>query len=63
MFKTVNETLKTLWTNRIMFRCVFSRFLDLRGNLGVVKEKPAGKTCFSHEKMYLPPRICQRDFI
>ena len=63
MFKTVNETLKTLWTNRIMFRCVFSRFLDLRGNLGVVKEKPARKTCFSHEKMYLPPRICQRDFI
>ena len=28
------------------FRPVFSRFLDLRGNLGIVEEKPARKTCF-----------------
>ena len=31
------------------FRLVFSRFLDLRGNLGNVKEKPTSKTCFSRE--------------
>ena len=33
-------------------RLVFSRFLDLHGNLGIVKEKPTRKTCFS-----LAPRI------
>ena len=38
--------LKILWANRIMFRLVFSRFLNLRVNLVVVKEKPARKTFF-----------------
>ena len=38
-------------------RLVFSRFLDLCGNLGIVKEKPTRKTCFSHEKKRLAPRI------
>ena len=33
-----------------MARLVFSRFLDLRGNLGIVKEKPTRRTCFSREK-------------
>ena len=27
-------------------RLVFSRLLDLRGNLGIVKEKATKKTCF-----------------
>ena len=27
-------------------RLVFSRFLDLVGNLGIVKEKPTGKNLF-----------------
>ena len=31
-------------------RLVFSRFFDIRGNLGNVKEKPTRKTCFSREK-------------
>ena len=30
-------------------RLVFSRFFDIRGNLGNVKEKPTRKTCFSRE--------------
>ena len=30
-------------------RLVFSRFFDISGNLGNVKEKPTGKTCFSRE--------------
>ena len=38
---------------------VFSRFLDLRGNLGIVKEKPTRKTCFSREKKRLAPRTKQ----
>ena len=38
-------------------RLAFSRFLDLRGNLGIVKEKPTRKTCFSREKKRLAPRI------
>ena len=38
-------------------RLVFSRFLDLRGNLGVVKEKPTRKTCFSREEERLARRI------
>ena len=38
-------------------RLVFSRFFDLRGNLGNVKEKPTRKTCFSREKKRLTPRI------
>ena len=38
------------------FRLVFSRFLDLPGNLGTVKEKPTRKTCFSREKKRLAPR-------
>ena len=43
--------------NPIQIRLVFSRFFDLRGNLGIVKEKPTRKTCFSHEKKRLTPRI------
>ena len=38
-------------------RLVFSRFLDLHGSLGNVKEKPAKKTCFSREKKRLALRI------
>ena len=45
----------------VLIRLVFSRILDLRGNLGIVKEKPARKTCFSREKspssMHLPSKI------
>ena len=43
-------------------RLVFSRFLDLRGNLGIVKEKPTRKTCFSRKKKHLAPRIYQAKF-
>ena len=43
-------------------RLVFSRFLDLRGNLGIVKEKPTRNTCFSREKKHLAPRIYQENF-
>ena len=43
-------------------RLIFSRFLDLRGNLGIVKEKPTRKTYFSREKKRLPPRIYQAKF-
>ena len=43
-------------------RLVFSRFLDLHGNLGIVKEKPTRKTCFFHEKKCLAPRIYQAKF-
>ena len=31
-------------------RLVFSWFLDLLGNLRIIKEKPTRKTCFSREK-------------
>ena len=40
-------------------RLVFSRFFDIRENLGNVKEKPTRKTCFSCEKKRLAPRIYQ----
>ena len=43
-------------------RLVFSRFLDLLGNLGIVKDKPTRKTCFSREKKRLAPRIYQAKF-
>ena len=43
-------------------RLVFSRFFDIRGNLGNVKEKPTRKTCFSREKKRLAPRIYQAKF-
>ena len=33
----------------VINRLVFSRFLNLRGNLGIVKEKPTRKTSFSRE--------------
>ena len=36
--------------NTVMIRLVFSRFFDICGNLGNVKEKPTRKTCFSREK-------------
>ena len=49
-------------------RLVVSRFLDLRGNLGIVKEKPTKKTCFSREKKHLAPciylaKLCQVAFL
>ena len=44
------------------FRLVFSRFLGLRGNLGIVKEKSTRKTCFYREKKCLAPRIYQAKF-
>ena len=34
-----------------LFRLVFSRFLDLRGSLGNIKEKLARKTCFSRQNL------------
>ena len=43
-------------------RLVFSRFFDIRGNLGNVKEKTTRKTCFSREKKRLAPRIYQAKF-
>ena len=43
-------------------RLVFSRFLDLHGNFGIVKEKPTRKTCFSCEKKCLAPRIYRAKF-
>ena len=46
----------------VLTRLVFSRFLDLRGNLGNVKEKPTSKTCFSREKKRFAPRIYQVKF-
>ena len=42
-----------------LFRLVFSRFLDLRGSLGNIKEKLARKTCFSREKKRLAPSTLQ----
>ena len=46
----------------LLRRRVFSRFLDLRENLGIVKEKPDGKTCFSRQKKRLAPHIYQAKF-
>ena len=43
-------------------RLVFSRFFDIHGNLGNVKEKPTRKTCFSREKKRLALRIYQAKF-
>ena len=40
-----------------MFRLVFSRCFDIRGNLGNVKEKPTRKTCFSCEMKCLALRM------
>ena len=42
---------------RLAFRIFGFLFLDLRGNLGTVKEKPTRKTCFSREKKRLATRI------
>ena len=47
---------------RVFSRLVFSRFLDLRGNLGIVNEKPTRKTCFSREKKHLAPHIYKAKF-
>ena len=46
----------------VLVRLVFRRFLDLCGSLGIVKEKPTRKTCFSREKKGLAPRIYQAKF-
>ena len=43
-------------------RLVFSRFLDLHGNFGIVTEKPTRKTCFSSEKKCLASRIYRAKF-
>ena len=53
----VTET-ESLCCNRL----VFSRFLDLRENLGIVKGKLTRKTCFPREKKHLAPRIYQAKF-
>ena len=58
---------KSLWSLfmdgvQLPRRLVFSRFFDIRGNLGNVKEKPTRKTCFSREKKRLAPRIYQAKF-
>ena len=62
---------------RIFTKCtrlIFSRLFDIRGNLGKVKEKPTGKTCFSSKMKCLALHIylakfceaaflwCQRSF-
>ena len=39
--------------NRVSSRLVFSRFFDIRGNLGNAKEKPTRKTCLSREMKHL----------
>ena len=39
------------------FRLAFSRFLGLRGNLGIVTEKPTRKSCLSCEKKDRAARI------
>ena len=56
----------TLWQQKAidssLRRLVFSRFLDLRVNLGIAKEKPTRKTFFSREKKHLAPRIYQAKF-
>ena len=56
---STNKLVPLDWSNG---RLVFSRFLDLRENLGIVKEKPTRKTCFSREKKCLAPRIYQAKF-
>ena len=43
-------------------RLVFSRFLDLRRNLGNAKEKTTTKTCSSCEKNRQAPSIYQVKF-
>ena len=48
--------------NKYETRLVFSRFFEIRGNLGNVKEKPTRKTCFSREKKRLALRIYQAKF-
>ena len=48
-----------MWVFRVGCRLVFSRFLDLRGNFGIVKEKPTRKSCFSREKKHISPSIYQ----
>ena len=44
------------------YRLVFSRFFDIRRNLGNVNKKPTRKTCFSREKKRLALRIYQAKF-
>ena len=46
----------------IYSRLVFSRFFDIRGNFGNVKEKPTRRPCFSREKKRLALRIYQVKF-
>ena len=50
------------WLGSILIRLAFSRFLDLHGNLGIVKQKATRKTCFSREKKRIAPRIYQAKF-
>ena len=58
--------LRSLYSKWLPFtnvsRLVFSRFLDLRGNFGIVKGKPTRKTCFSRGKKGPAPRIYQAKF-
>ena len=66
-FKSQIYRLRGLYNERLLHhiqhaRPVFSRFLDLRGNLGKIKEKLIRKICFSHEKKHLTPRIDQAKF-
>ena len=46
----ITASLTLFWC---LYRLVFSRFLDLCESLGIVKEKPTRKTCFSREKKRL----------
>ena len=60
---TIAKLLRTAFLkNGGCFRLVFSRFLNLSGNLGIAKEKPTRKTCFSRERKRLAPRIYQAKF-
>ena len=45
-----------------IIKLVFSRFFDIRGNLGNVKEKPTGKICCSREKSALLPASSRQNF-
>ena len=49
MFGQNRKLLVLLLINRVSARLVFSRFFDIRRNLGNAKEKPTRKTCLSRE--------------
>ena len=54
--------LADFFSNLNNVRLAFSRISGLHRNFEIVKEKPTRKTCFSHEKKHLAPRIYQAKF-